>query len=202
MSRRVRRIGLLASGEGSNVQAVIDACQAGEIPAEVAALISNHSKSGALRRASEAGIPTYHLSMVTHPDPRSLDEAIRDAFLEHGVDVVALAGYTRLVGPATLAAFPRRIFNIHPSLLPKYGGEGMFGLRVHQAVLDAGETVTGASVHIVDDEYDRGPVIAQVETAVHVDDDAERLAKRMLPLEHALLVATLREICEGALEGG
>ena len=153
-------IGFLASGRGSNMQAVIDACRAGVIDGRAAVVISNNSRAGALDRADREGIPRYHLSSVTHPDPGELDRAILDALTAHGVGLVMLAGYMKKLGPETLRHFRNRVLNIHPALLPRHGGEGMYGRRVHEAVLAAGEKETGVSVHIVDAEYDRGPVIA------------------------------------------
>ena len=151
------KIGFLASHNGSNMQAIIDACKSGELRATPAVAISNNSDSGALARARREGIPHCHLSSKTHPDPGLLDQAILDAVAKHCVDVVILAGYMRKIGPKTRARFAGRILNIHPALLPKFGGKGMYGLRVHEAVLAAGETETGVSIHIVDEEYDTGP---------------------------------------------
>ena len=155
------RIGILASHEGTALQAIIDASIAGELPAQVVTVISNNRDSGALQRARAAGIAVHHLSSQTHPDPKVLDAAICRALIEHGV--VVFAGYMKRLGSQTLARFRGRVLNTHPSLLPKFGGQGMYGLHVHRAVLAAGEEKTGASVHLVNDEYDGGTVIAQCE---------------------------------------
>ena len=129
------RIGVLASHEGTTLQCILDACVAGHIDGAVATIISNNSTSGALHRARIAGIPWHHLSSSTHPAPASLDGAIAAALVAASVDVVFLAGYLRRLGTITLAAFPDRILNTHPALLPKFGGPGMFGDHVFKAVL-------------------------------------------------------------------
>lgn len=194
------RIGLLASRDGSNAQAVIDACAAGTIGrSDVVRVASNNSASGALARGRGAGIATVHLSGTTHPDPEALDRAICAAMQSNGVDLVVLAGYMKKLGAHTLRAFAGRIINVHPALLPKFGGPGMYGRRVHDAVLAARETITGATVHLVDGEYDQGRILTQRETAVLPDDSAESLAARVLVIEHELLVAVLADVACGAI---
>ena len=155
------RIGVLASHEGTTLQSITDACAQERISGRVVTVISNNSGSGALRRAAAAGIQTLHLSSMTHSDGDSLDAAICGALQQARADVVFLAGYMKRLGPRTLAAFAARILNTHPALLPKFGGHGMFGNRVFEAVLAAGESESGASVHLVDAEYDTGAVVRQ-----------------------------------------
>ena len=185
------KLGVLASHGGTTLQAIIDAITAGTLPARIAILISNNSRSGAMERARLAGIPTVHISGATHPDERERDQAVHDALLGHAVDLVVLAGYMKPLGNTTLAGFAGRIINTHPSLLPKFGGEGYYGIRVHQAVLAAGEATTGASVHLVQDGYDTGPVIAQRELPVDPDDTAESLQERVKQAEQRLLLEVL-----------
>lgn len=193
------RIGFLASHGGSNMQAILDACRSGRLPADPAALICNNPDAAAIARARAAGIPAIVLNARTHPDEATLDAAIRDALLAHRADWVALAGYMKKIGPATLAAFPRRILNIHPALLPKFGGPGMYGIRVHQAVIAAGETASGATIHLVDSEYDRGPILAQAKVPVLPEDTPESLAARVLQTEHLLYPDTLRRLILGEI---
>lgn len=190
-------IGFLASHGGSNMQAIIDACKAGRLNAAAAVVISNNGDSRALERAKSEGIPGYYLSGKTHPDPDDLDKAILDTLIRHKVDIVALAGYMKKLGPKTLSYFRGRILNIHPALLPKYGGKGMYGIHVHEAVLAAGEKESGVTVHLVDEEYDRGPILAQVRVPVMPDDTPETLAERVLVQEHILYSATLQRIATG-----
>ncbi|MEQ8485701.1 MAG: phosphoribosylglycinamide formyltransferase [Pseudomonadales bacterium] len=195
------RIAALASHGGSILQAVIDACQQGDLQAEVVLVISNNSGAEALARAHRCGIPTLHLSSATHADDRALDEAMAAALAESGADWVLLAGYMKKLGPRVLAAYRDRIVNTHPALLPKYGGRGYYGRRVHEAVLAAGERESGASVHLVTDEYDAGPVIAQARVPVRSGDRVEDLENRVKDAERALIVATLQRLAaEPALD--
>ena len=194
------RLGCLASGTGTNLQAIIDAAESGELQADVAVVISNNSTSGALQRARHASIPGFHLSGVTHPDDAALDVAILDTLQSHGVDVVVLAGYMKMLGPAVLSRYEGRVLNVHPALLPKFGGQAMYGRRVHEAVLAAGESVTGATVHVVDAEYDHGPIVAQSEVLVLPDDTPESLSARVLEREHELLVETLQKVATGKID--
>ncbi len=193
-------IGVLASHGGTNLQAIIDACAAGSLDAEIRVVISNNSRSLALERAHRANIPTAHLSAGTHPDPARLDAAIADTLASHGVELVALAGYMRKLGPQTLSRYRNRILNVHPALLPKFGGQGMYGERVHAAVIAAGESVSGVSVHLVDEEYDRGPVIAQSEVPVLPGDTPDTLAARILEQEHLLYPQTIQRIASGQID--
>ena len=188
------RIAILASHRGSNLQAIIDASNRGEIDAEPALVISNNSQAGALLRANEAGIQTLHLSSHKHPDTAALDVAMCDALRQHNIDLVVTAGYMKRLGKTTMNAYTGRIVNIHPSLLPKHGGKGMYGMKVHEAVIAAGDKETGATVHHVEGDYDTGPIIAQRRIDVLPDDTPQSLAARLLPVEHALLVDTIRQL--------
>jgi len=193
------KIGVLASHEGTTLQCILDACAAGRIQGRVVAVISNNGNARALARAKAAGIATYHLSSVTHPAPDGLDAAIRVALVASQVDVVFLAGYLKRLGPATLAAFRGRVLNTHPALLPKFGGQGMFGDHVFEAVLAAGESESGVSVHHVDDDYDTGRVIRQVRVPVEAKDCVESLKARVQEYERDLVVQTLADIATGEL---
>ena len=193
------KIGFLASGGGSNMQAIMDACKSGVLDAEPSVAISNNSSSGAMARAEREDIPCYHLSGKTQPLPNMLDEEILSTLIRHSVDIVILAGYMKKLGSGTLHYFKGRILNIHPALLPKFGGKGMYGSRVHEAVLAAGEKETGVSIHLVDEEYDTGSVIAQARVPVKKGDTVEVLAHRVLEREHTLFVETLQRITSGEL---
>ncbi len=197
------RIGVLASHEGTTLQAILDACAAGEISARVVTVISNNSDSGALRRARAAGSLAVHLSSKTHPEPGALDQAIIRTLVEQQVDVVFLAGYMKKLEPGLLERYRGRILNTHPALLPKFGGHGMYGMNVHEAVLKAGESESGPSVHLVDAEYDTGRVLAQAQVPVESDDTPATLAARVQERERKLVVAVLGQIAQGqyALEG-
>ena len=193
------RLGFLASHGGSNVQAIVDAIPQVDPWAEPRVVICNNSSAMALERARNAGIPAHHLSGRTHPDPDALDAAIAEVLTAHDADLVVLAGYMKKIGPRVLGAFPNRIVNIHPALLPRHGGEGMYGLRVHKAVLAAGDEFTGVTIHLVNAEYDRGPNLAQESIAVRDEDTPESLQARVLEIEHRIYAETLRRIAKGLL---
>jgi phosphoribosylglycinamide formyltransferase-1 len=192
-------IGFLASHNGSNMQAIIDACKAGALEASDVVVISNNASSGALTRAKKEGVPCFQLNGKTHPNPEELDQAIRDVMQEHAVDVIILAGYMKKLGPKTLSHFAGRILNIHPSLLPKFSGKGMYGMHVHEAVIASGETESGVSIHLVDAEYDKGPIIAQARVPVEPGDTPETLAARILEKEHTFFAETLQRIVKGVI---
>src|SRR5215471_3642426 len=160
------QLGVLASHEGTTLQSVIDACASGRIAGRVTLVVSNNSGSGALRRARQAGVTVVHLSATTHPEPGALDLAIRNELGAAAVDLVLLAGYMKKLGPLTIGAFKGRILNTHPALLPKFGGQGMYGDRVFEAVIEAGETESGVSIHIVDGAFDAGRVVRQCKVPV------------------------------------
>lgn len=193
-------IGFMASHGGSNMQAIIDAIKAGKIDGEAGCVISNNSKSGAIERAKKEGIPYYHISGKTHPDSDSQDQAIINAFRKHNVNIIVLAGYMRKVSPRIIKEWEGRILNIHPALLPKFGGKGMWGMHVHEAVLEAGEEVSGPTVHIVDEHFDHGRILAQLEVPVMPDDTPETLATRVLEKEHSIYPLVLAQISEGLIE--
>ncbi|MBQ73975.1 MAG: phosphoribosylglycinamide formyltransferase [Gammaproteobacteria bacterium] len=192
------RLGILASHQGTNFQAIIDACQSGHLSAKIAVAISNNGKSVALERARSASIPAVHLSSKSHPQEEELDEAILTTLLDHQVDLVVTVGYMKKLGPKTLHHYRQKIINIHPSLLPKYGGKGMFGMNVHKAVLASDDKETGITVHYVNENYDSGPVISQTRVPIVIDDTPESLAARVLVEEHKLLISTLKQLTEAS----
>jgi len=187
-------IAVFASHGGSDLQAVIDACKAGKLKAEVRAVISNNADSTALQRARDNGIPAYHFDAQNEWLEGILDTAILNTLKRHDVQIVFLAGYLKKLGTKVSKAYEGSVYNIHPSLLPKYGGKGMYGLNVHKAVINAGETETGITIHRVTGEYDAGEIIAQRKVAVLKDDTPETLAARVLEQEHIFIVETLAKI--------
>ncbi len=171
------RLAIFASGGGSNFQAILDRAAAGGLGAEVSLLVASSPSAGALDRARAAGIPVE----VCGPDddPSTFTD-------RHTIDLVALAGYMRRIPAGMVASFRHRMVNIHPSLLPAFGGSGMYGMRVHEAVVAHGVRVTGATVHFVDETYDTGPIILQQAVPVHQDDTPADVASRVLEVEHSL----------------
>ena len=194
------KLGILASHTGTNFQSILDACTEGVLAARPVVAISNNSTSMALQRAESAGVPTFHLSGKTHPRTEDLDMAILDTLRDHQAELVVLVGYMKKLGPATLEHYRGKIINIHPALLPKYGGKGMHGINVHKAVLASGDRESGPSIHLVTSEYDAGPVIAQTKLPVDADDTPESLAARVLIHEHQLLVETLVKIVDREID--
>jgi len=177
--------------------AILNDCKAGKLDAEPAVVISNNVDAGALEYAGDAEIPAFHLSTQTHPE--KIDDVITDTLKSHAVDWVILAGYMKKIGPQLLEEFQGKIFNIHPSLLPKHGGKGMFGIHVHESVLASGDSETGVTIHLVDGEYDQGRVLAQEVVKVEEGDTPEVLAARVLKLEHQLYSETLQGVIEGRI---
>jgi phosphoribosylglycinamide formyltransferase-1 len=186
------RIGVLASGRGSNLQAVLDAVADGRLAARVVAVLSDRPGAPALARARAAGVPAEVIEPAGFPTREAHDAAVAAALGRAGADTVLLAGYMRVVTPALLRAFPGRVLNIHPALLPAFPG-----LHAQRQALEYGVKVTGCTVHFVDEGIDTGPILLQAPVPVEEDDDEARLSARILEAEHRLLVEALRLVAEG-----
>ncbi len=195
----VLRVGVLVSGTGTNLQALIDACRAGEVPAEIAVVISNVPGAYALERARRAGIPAVVHDHRRFPTREAFEQALRDSLLAHRVELVCLAGFLRILSPGFVRAFAGRIMNIHPALLPAFGGKGMYGDRVHRAVLASGARLSGCTVHFVTEVPDAGPIILQAAVPVLDDDTPETLASRVRREECRLYPEAVRLFAEGRL---
>jgi len=193
----MKRLAFLASNNGSSMRAIVLAIEAGALEGQAVLAVSNRKQAPALEFAQAHGLET--LVIPTLSDPKAADVRLAEALAAQGADLVILSGYLRRLGPATLSAFAGRVLNIHPALLPRFGGEGMYGRRVHAAVIASGETVSGASVHVVDGDYDHGPVLARTEVPVLADDTPESLEARVVAAEPGLFVETLRRIAAGEL---
>jgi phosphoribosylglycinamide formyltransferase 1 len=185
-------LGVLVSGSGSNLQAILDAQKRGELSAEVRLVVSNIPGVKALERAAAAGVPSRVLSHKAFPSREAYDDALVAALNEAGVELVALAGFMRIVTPRFLQAFPGRVVNIHPSLLPAFPG-----LHAQRQALLAGATESGCTVHFVDEGCDTGAIIAQAKVPVLPGDDEAALTARILVEEHRLYPAVLRALAEG-----
>ena len=182
------------------MRAIVAACKQGRLIAEPALLISNNKDCGAIAWADLQGMPWQHLSATKVGGEDALDTAMTDALKAANVDLIILAGYMRKLGPKILAAYPKRILNVHPALLPKFGGQGMYGKFVHEAVLKAGDRVSGATIHIVDGEYDHGPIVIQGEVKVEMGDTPETLAARVQAKEQELYPQVLQKIFKGEID--
>jgi phosphoribosylglycinamide formyltransferase-1 len=187
-----RRLGVLISGRGSNLQSIIDAIAARRLDATIAVVVSNRAGAAGLQRARDAGIEALHLDPRQYPDRDAYDRALAELLRARGVELVCLAGFMRLVGRPLLDAFPNRILNIHPSLLPAFPG-----LDAQRQALDHGVRVTGATVHLVDAGLDAGPIVLQAAVAVHEDDTVETLAARVLEQEHRLYPEAIGLVLDG-----
>ena len=193
------RLGVLIFGGGMNLQAIMYACAHGVLKssAVVAAVVSNRPDAFGLERARQAGIPALYADTKKFTSRTEYYASILSELSGHGVDMVCLAGYLLKIESNMIDAFAGRMVNIHPGLLPRFGGPGMYGSHVHQAVLDARETVSGATVHFVDGEYDNGPIIMQGKVPVLPGDTLEILAGRVLAVEHAIYPAAILQVIQG-----
>jgi phosphoribosylglycinamide formyltransferase 1 len=191
------RLAFLASNNGSSMRAIVAACRDGRLGAEPVLVVSNRKDSPALAFASEHGVAARCIPTIKDPD--AADAALAESLAAAGAELVVLSGYLRKLGPRTLAAFRGRILNVHPALLPDFGGQGMYGRRVHEAVLAAGVAQTGATVHVVDDEYDHGPPVAQARVPVLAGDSAADIEARVMAAEPGLYIDTLQRIASGEL---
>lgn len=188
------RLGCLASGGGSNLQAIIDRCRDGSLPAEISVVISNKPDSGALQRARQAGIPALCIDHRNYPSREDFDRAVVAALLEAGVELIVLAGFMRLISDVFLDAFPGRIMNIHPALLPAFPG-----LHVQRKALEYGARVTGCTVHFVDGGVDTGPIVIQAVVPILDDDTEESLSARILEQEHRIYPRAIELFAQGRL---
>lgn len=195
-------IAVFASHGGSDLQAIIDGCKSGKINAKVCVAISNNNDSRALERAKAENIAQYYLSLQVINSQEQLDQKILEILDMHHTDMIILAGYLKKLGADILQKYENRVFNIHPALLPKYGGKGMYGINVHRAVIEAGEKISGVTVHRVTEEYDSGEIVAQTQIAIHPKDTPETLAARILECEHTFLVDVINEIEKGTIKLG
>ena len=193
------KLGFLASHGGSSMLAILDAIAAGELHAEARILIANNADCAAATAAAAAGVPCRHISATTEGGAETADRAIAEAMTAAGAELIVLSGYMRKLGPETLAHFKGRVLNIHPALLPKHGGQGLYGRRVHEAVRASGDTVSGASIHVVEADYDTGPVISRREVPVRPEDSVQDIEASVRAIEPGLFVETLRRIADGEL---
>ena len=189
-------IGVFASGRGSNFEALMDRIEEDQIPAQIAAVISNNPHAGALEIAKKNNIANYYIERAQFETGSEFCDALEEIFDRHNVNFVTLAGYLKKIPSRIVQRFHNRILNIHPALLPDFGGKGMYGMKVHEAVLESGATVSGATIHIVDEEYDRGPIVLQREVPVRPKDTPEILAARVLRVEHQIYSEAIKLFAE------
>lgn len=200
----MKRIAVMVSGSGSNLQSLIDACKGGEIDGQIVAVVSSKAGVYALERAEDAGIKGYVFEKKNYPSPEIMYGEITALFKSLQVDLIVLAGYLGILTANIINEYKNKIINIHPSLIPSFCGNGYYGIKVHQAVIDYGCKVSGATVHFVDEGTDTGSIILQKAVRVFQNDTPEKLQKRVLKSEHKLLVSAVKLFCEGKimLRGG
>ncbi len=193
------KIAICASGEGSNFAALVEASRRGELPAEIVGLIVNRPKIGAIGRAQRLGIPFKVISPKDFSSRADWDQSMALQLKRWKADWIVLAGFLALVGPEVLRAFAGHVVNSHPSLLPKYGGPGMYGDNVHAAVLSAKESETGVTVHLIDAKFDQGTVLAQGKVAIRPGDTLEQLAQRVKDFENEFYPRVVADLVAGRL---
>jgi phosphoribosylglycinamide formyltransferase 1 len=191
---------VLASGGGTNLQAIIDSIEQGKLNAEIKAVVSNNSNAFALERARQHNIKAIHLSHKMFATPEEFDEKLLSILKENEVDMIILAGYMKMLSPTIVRAYKNRILNIHPALLPSFGGEGMYGIHVHEAVINSGAKLTGVTVHLVDEVYDHGAIVLQEAVPVLDNDTPETLQQRVLEIEHKLYSQAIQLFAEDRVE--
>lgn len=194
MPERKLKLAVLISGNGSNLQALIDACTSPDFPAQIALVISNRPDAYGLERAKAAGIQALCIDHSAYANRQDFEAALQAALDQQPIDLICLAGFMRILTAEFIAKWPGQIINTHPALLPKFGGKGMYGEHVHQAVLDAGETESGASIHYVIADVDQGEVIIQRRVPVKPDDTVESLSARVIAEEHIAYPEAVRRI--------
>lgn len=193
------QIAVFGSGGGSNFGAIVEAMERGEIPrARIRLVVSNSAHAGILERARAHGLPAVHISAKQFAGEGAFSRSLLDLLRRHGVNFVVLAGYMRRVPPEVVAAYRNRMLNIHPALLPAFGGAGMYGRHVHEAVIAARCTESGATVHLVDEEYDHGPIVLQRRVPVMPGDTPDTLAERVLAVEHEIYPEAIRRFAADA----
>lgn len=200
MEKAQARLAVFISGSGTGLQSLIDASRRGDLSAQIVWVVSSKRDAYGLTRAENESIETFVYRKKKYNTPQEATEDLLARLKAHRVDYIALAGYLKLLPSEVVRAFPGRITNIHPGLLPRYGGKGMYGIRVHEAVLAAGDRETGPTVHIVDEIYDHGKILEQVRIPVLADDTPESLSKRVLLEEHKLYPKVLEKLIKGEYE--
>ena len=196
----VKNIAVLASGGGTNFQAIIDAVNSGTVNGKIVCLIYNRKAAFAAERARAAGIPAVYINRKVSPSDDAFRQRIHEELLNWSADIVVLAGWLEILGAETVCHFKDRIINTHPALIPAFCGKGMYGRHVHEAVLEYGAKVSGCTVHFVEEDVDTGPIISQQAVEVLPDDTVESLAARILPHEHRLLAEAVKLLCADMLE--
>jgi len=199
LEKSTPKLAVFISGTGTNLQALIDARNKGKLTAEIALVVSSSPQAGGLTRAENVDIPTFVFEEKKYPSKPVATKALLDKLKEHKIQFIANAGYLKLIAPEIVAAYSDKIINIHPALLPKYGGKGMYGIHVHEAVIAAHEKESGVTFHIVDEKYDHGRILKQIKVPVYEDDTPVLLQQRVLKEEHKYYPIVLNKFIKGKI---
>lgn len=194
------KIGVLVSGSGSNLQSIIDNIENGNIKGQISLVISNKKDAYGLERARQNNIKGIYINHKDYENYEQFNDAIIQELVKHDVQLVLLAGYLKILSEKFIEKYKNRIINIHPSLIPSFSGKGYYGLKVHQAAIDYGVKLSGATVHFVDEGADTGPIIMQEAVEVNYEDDAQTLQQKILQIEHKILPLAVKYYCEGKIE--
>ena len=192
----MKKIAIFASGGGSNFREIYNQIQKGDIPAKIVLVVSNNPQCGSIIFASEQGLENFIVNDTRFPNPDTRDKLLLQALLKAEVELICLAGYMKLLPKRIVKEYKDRILNIHPALLPQFGGKGFYGMKVHEAVIEAGAAESGVTVHLVDEEYDHGKIISQKKVKVRSGETAKTLAKRVLKVEHDLYPKVVKAFCK------
>lgn len=195
----MKNIAVLASGGGTNFQAIIDGCNSGKINGRISLLIYNRKDAYAKERAEKSDIPSVYINRIAVGGIENMQTKVYEALAYAKVDIIVLAGYLEKLGADVVKKWNNKIINTHPALIPMFCGKGFYGKRVHQSVIEKGVKISGCTIHLVDANYDTGPIIMQYRVKVEQDDTPETLAKRILPHEHDCLVKSIALICDNKL---
>ncbi|MGB4440503.1 MAG: phosphoribosylglycinamide formyltransferase [Sedimentibacter sp.] len=194
------KIGVLISGSGTNLQSIIDNIENGTINGKITVVISNKSDAYGLERAKQHNIDAVFVNQKEYENFKQYNDALIEELEKHGAELIILAGYLKILSSEFIKIYKNRIINIHPSLIPSFCGKGYYGLKVHEAAVNYGVKLSGATVHFVDEEADTGPIIMQESVEVDCDDTAETLQKKVLKIEHKILPLAIKYYCEGKIE--
>ena len=192
----MKNIAIFASGGGSNFKSIHRLVQTGEIPGRIILTVSNNPNSGAVEYAKKYNISTLIINTVRFPNPVDRGKILIQTLIRNDVDLICLAGYMKLLPKSIVHQYQNRILNVHPALLPQFGGKGFYGIKIHEAVIASGAEKSGVTVHFVDEEYDHGKIIAQTQVEVRIEDTVETLAERILKVEHKLYPHVVKAFCE------
>lgn len=194
------KIGVLISGSGTNLQSLIDNVENGNIKGEIVVVISNKENAYGLERAKKHNIDAVYINQKNYDSLDKFNNAIMEELKSREVDLVVLAGYLKILSDKFIKNYKNKIINIHPSLIPSFCGKGYYGIKVHEAAIEYGVKLSGATVHLVNEEADNGPIILQEAVEVEYDDTAETLQQKVLNIEHKLLPLAVKYLCEGKIE--